>query len=50
MMMCFFAGNVCCGLVGGPGIVAGSNIGEECRVFETVSCRVNVCGFPQAVD
>lgn len=27
-------GNICCGLVGGPGIVAGANIGTNCRVFE----------------
>ncbi|XP_039263751.2 isocitrate dehydrogenase [NAD] subunit gamma, mitochondrial-like [Styela clava] len=27
-------GNICCGLVGGPGMVAGSNIGDEYRVFE----------------
>lgn len=27
-------GNICCGLVGGPGLVAGSNIGNDCRVFE----------------
>lgn len=30
-------GNVCCGLVGGPGMVAGSNIGHEYRVFETAT-------------
>ena len=42
------SGNVCCGLVGGPGIVAGSNIGKDCRVFETVfqtfntnDCRID---------
>lgn len=27
-------GNVCCGLVGGPGMVAGANIGDKYRVFE----------------
>lgn len=27
-------GNVCCGLVGGAGMVAGANIGEKYRVFE----------------
>jgi len=27
-------GNICTGLVGGPGLVAGSNIGRSCRVFE----------------
>ncbi|XP_076813890.1 isocitrate dehydrogenase [NAD] subunit gamma, mitochondrial-like [Clavelina lepadiformis] len=30
-------GNVCCGLVGGPGIVAGANIGNKYRVFETAT-------------
>ncbi|XP_078487746.1 isocitrate dehydrogenase [NAD] subunit gamma, mitochondrial-like [Ciona intestinalis] len=30
-------GNVCCGLVGGPGIVAGANIGSKHRVFETAT-------------
>uniref|UniRef100_H2YB56 Isopropylmalate dehydrogenase-like domain-containing protein n=1 Tax=Ciona savignyi TaxID=51511 RepID=H2YB56_CIOSA len=30
-------GNVCCGLVGGPGVVAGANIGKKYRVFETAT-------------
>uniref|UniRef100_F6X7W0 Isocitrate dehydrogenase [NAD] subunit gamma, mitochondrial-like n=1 Tax=Ciona intestinalis TaxID=7719 RepID=F6X7W0_CIOIN len=30
-------GNVCCGLVGGPGVVAGANIGSKHRVFETAT-------------
>uniref|UniRef100_A0A6F9DFV1 Isocitrate dehydrogenase [NAD] subunit gamma, mitochondrial-like n=1 Tax=Phallusia mammillata TaxID=59560 RepID=A0A6F9DFV1_9ASCI len=30
-------GNICCGLVGGPGIVAGANIGSKYRVFETAT-------------
>jgi len=28
--------NIACGLVGGPGLVSGMNIGEEYAVFETV--------------
>jgi len=28
--------NIACGLVGGPGLVPGMNIGEEYAVFETV--------------
>ena len=29
--------NVCAGLVGGPGLVAGANYGHVYAVFETVS-------------
>jgi isocitrate dehydrogenase (NAD+) len=29
--------NIACGLVGGPGLVSGMNIGEKYAVFETVS-------------
>lgn len=28
--------NIACGLVGGPGLVSGMNIGERYAVFETV--------------
>lgn len=28
--------NIACGLVGGPGLVSGMNIGDKCAVFETV--------------
>lgn len=28
--------NIACGLVGGPGLVSGMNIGEKYAVFETV--------------
>merc|ERR1719206_1489049 len=28
-------GNICCGLVGGAGVVAGANIGDTYRVFES---------------
>lgn len=30
-------GNIGCGLVGGPGIVPGQNVGEDYAIFETVS-------------
>ena len=29
--------NIAAGLVGGPGIVSGANIGAGCAIFETVS-------------
>lgn len=30
-------GNICCGLVGGAGMVGGANIGDKYRVFETAT-------------
>ena len=32
--------NIGCGLVGGPGIVAGQNVGEDYAIFETVSANI----------
>lgn len=41
--------NIACGLVGGPGLVSGMNIGEDYAVFETVSILMkilnNICFF-----
>lgn len=31
--------NIACGLVGGPGLVSGMNIGDEYAVFETVNLK-----------
>lgn len=30
-------GNICCGLVGGAGVVAGTNVGDNYRVFESAT-------------
>jgi isocitrate dehydrogenase (NAD+) len=35
--------NVCAGLVGGPGLVAGANYGHVYAVFETVSAKMQPC-------
>lgn len=35
--------NVCAGLVGGPGLVAGANYGHVYAVFETVSSQTQLC-------
>lgn len=35
--------NVCAGLVGGPGLVAGANYGHVYAVFETVSSWTQLC-------
>lgn len=35
--------NVCAGLVGGPGLVAGANYGHVYAVFETVSNQLQLC-------
>lgn len=37
--------NVCAGLVGGPGLVAGANYGHVYAVFETVSSQTQLCHF-----
>lgn len=35
--------NVCAGLVGGPGLVAGANYGHVYAVFDTVSSQAQLC-------
>jgi isocitrate dehydrogenase len=36
-------GNIATGLVGGPGVVPGQNIGQNFAVFEPVSCLMTLC-------